>query len=51
MHEHAQGSAVDHQPGNEGTELRECEEVNFEHGHGVGANRAVVQAVGAEIGD
>ena len=44
-------TAVDNEPWNECTELGWCEEVYFEHGDGVGANRLLPEAVNAEFGD
>jgi hypothetical protein len=49
--EDRQGTTVDHQPGDEGTELLGREEVHFEHCHGVGADGGGPELVDAELGD
>ena len=47
--EDIQGAAVDDQPRNKGTELGRGEEVDFEHGDGVWANRAVEESINTEF--
>lgn len=51
MHQRTQRAPINHQPGNEGAELRGREEVNFEHGDGVWAERFVEEGIYAEFGD
>lgn len=51
MHQCTQRTPINHQPGDEGAELRGREEVDFEHGDGVGADGFVEEGVYAEFGD
>lgn len=45
MDQSTQRAPIDDQPGNKGAELCGCEEVHFEHGHWVRANRFVPETV------
>lgn len=51
MHQRTQRSPINHQPGDECAELRWCEDIDFEHGDGVGAEGSVEEGVDAEFGD
>lgn len=51
MYQRAQGTPIDHQPWNEGSELRWCEEVDFKHGDWMWTNGFIPECIDPKFRD